>query len=442
MSKEKDADLNTLVEGMKEVRALVDSKLADSGEAKEKMVKLEKDLGDVHEKQQKAEEERIAKEKAVQAEVDLLKEDYKTLHKLSVRKGYGNSDDDEKVLYAKYSGELDQYLRKGVNPASETLDEIAQDIVAKNMATKDEAEVARHKSLVTGINPDGGYLVFPDRRTDMQVTRVFETSPVRSVSKTITTTSDVVEVLINDNEFSSGGWVGEIAPRSDTDNAQFGQLSIHTHEQFAQPKVSQKMLDDSSINVEQLITDEVSKILTRTENTAFVSGDGSQKPRGFLDFPAWAVADTYERGKVEQVNSGVLGAIKADGIISLTNALKQEYEANAVFMMKRVTWGDVLKLKDGVGNYLLNIEMLPEGAGLMLMGKRVWFANDMPVIANNSLSIIYGDFGVGYTIVDRIGIRVLRDPFTDRPFIVFYTTKRVGGTVTNYEALKIQKLAV
>lgn len=436
-----DKDNKTLFEGLKTLRETVEGKLADTGEAKEKFIKIEKDIGDIHEKQQKALELEAEKRNAVQAEVDVLKKQYAELYKQKNRVGVGSPEEEEKALYKKYSGELDGYLRKNLKPTDETYGEVLQNLVEKTMASRDEATINHQKSLVSGSNPDGGYLIFPDQRTDIQVNRNFETSPIRAISRTITTTSTEVEILINDEAFSSGGWVGEIQDRDTTANGQFGQLTIAAHEQFAQPEVSQKMIDDSSINVEAFIGEEVDRILTRTENTAFVVGDSAAKPKGFLDYAAWAVNGTYERNKLEQINSGVSGVVKADGIIALTNALIQDYEANANFLMQRSTWGDVLKLKDGNGRYLLNIEMLPQGAGLMLLGKRVWFASDMPSIAADALAIAYGDFGVGYTIVDRLGIRVLRDAFTNKPFIKFYTTKRVGGAVTNYEAIKIQKLA-
>jgi len=183
-------------------------------------------------------------------------------------------------------------------------------------------------------------------------------------------------------------------------------------------------------------------ILTRTENTAFVTGDGAQKPKGFMAYAAWTTNGTYERNKLEQINSGTSAVIKADGLIELQNSLKEVYQAGAIFLMKRSTFGAVAKLKNGNGDYLLNSMMLPQGATTTLLGKPVVFADDIAAASANSLSIAYGNFGVGYTIADRMGIRVLRDPYTSKPYIKFYTTKRVGGAVTNYEAIKIQKLAV
>lgn len=442
MSDQQVIDNQKVVDALTEIRKSQEAHGEESGIFKAKFEEMEKVLGDTHEKQQAALEEKSAEHKAMKEEVAQVKKDYEELYKLQNRGGIGGSvEEQEAALYKRYSSELDSYLRKGLKPSDEALGDVAQNLVEKSMASREESVIAHQKSLVTGSNPDGGYLVFPDRRTDIQVNRIFETSPVRSVCRVITTTSNEAEIIINDQQFSSGGWVGENQSRGDTANAQFGVLSIATHEQFAQPKVTQKMLDDSSINIEALINEETSAIINRTENTAVVIGDGSAKPRGFLDYPAWAVNGTYERGAIEQIDSGAAGAVRADGIIDLQNALIQEYDANAVFFMKRATWGNVLKLKDGNGNYLLNLEMLPEGAGMMLLGKRVLFANDMPAVGADSLSIAYGDFGVGYTIVDRLGIRVLRDAFTDKPFIKFYTTKRVGGAVTNYEAIKIQKLS-
>ena len=160
-----------------------------------------------------------------------------------------------------------------------------------------------------------------------------------------------------------------------------------------------------------------------------------------MSHAAWAVNGTYERNKIEQIVSGTSAVVKADGLISLQNALLEAYQPNAKFLMKRATFGAVSKLKDGTGAYLLNPMMLPQGATMVLLGKPVIFADDIAAIAANSLSIAYGDFQKAYTIVDRMGIRVLRDPYTTKPFIKFYTTKRVGGAVTNYQALKIQKLA-
>jgi HK97 family phage major capsid protein len=200
-------------------------------------------------------------------------------------------------------------------------------------------------------------------------------------------------------------------------------------------------LDDSSINIESWLAMKTNDILTRTENTAFVVGNGAAKPKGFLAYDAWAVAGTYERNALEQVSTGSAGAFTADALKEIQNSLKEVYQPSAVWMLKRSSWSDIIKLKDGNGAYLLDTTSMKDGDTMRLLGKPVLFADDMPVKATDALAMTYGDFKVGYTIVDRLGIRVLRDPYTDKRYVKFYTTKRVGGAVTNYESIKILKLS-
>jgi len=432
---------NTTIEALNELRSTVESKHADSAEMKGKVEKLEAKIGDDEAARQKDVAEAKAKQDEQDKRLVALQESYDSLYKKANRVGVAAAEDDAKAVFKGYSRHLSKFLRRGTIPGSEEIEAVCRKFVEETLDADEDVLVNEAKTLVTGSNPDGGYLVFPDRRTDFQVNRIFETSPMRSVSRIITTTSNEVEVLINDNEFASGGWVGELETRPETNTAQFGQLTIPTHEQFAQPAVSQKMLDDASINVEQLVSDQIRDIMTRTENTAFVVGDGSQKPKGFLAMPESADPDVYERGTIGRLDSGVAGEITADKVIELTSLLKQAYTPNAVWMMKRATWNNVLTLKDGQGRYLLDPTVLPNEVALRLRGYPVFFADDMPAIATDSESIALGDFGVGYTIVDRLGIRVIRDNLTAKPKVLFYTTKRVGGAVTNYEAIKVLKLS-
>ncbi len=461
MSDEKNKMLE-VVKGIEDARAIVERVEAKGdklgAELKEQVKKIDEDTAKKFEEVQKSDLAGKEEIKALKAEQEKFKADYADLYKKANRLGTDGTDTPEAAMFKRYSSEMDNFLRKGVEPSSEAIEEMSLYMAQKSMATQDEFKVKHEaanirdqitasghlvfaeKSMVTGINPDGGYLTQPDRRTDMSVRRIFETTPMRALANVITTTSGSVQVIIDDNESDSGGWTGEVSTRGDTDQAKIGLLEIMAHEQFAQPKASQKMLDDGSINIEAWLAAKTDDIIRRTENTAFVTGDGSQKPKGFLDYPAWTTNGTYERGKIEQIASGTSGIVKADGLVELQNSLIEEYQSNAAFLMKRATFGAVSKLKDGTGAYLLNSMILPEGVELTVLGKPVFFANDMPAIAVDSLSIAYGDFGVGYTIVDRMGIRVLRDPFTDKPFVKFYTTKRVGGAVTNYQSIKIQKL--
>lgn len=322
------------------------------------------------------------------------------------------------------------------------LEEVAREIVQKSLHGLDDTQLAMQvKAMQVGSNPQGGFFVRSQVLAKM-VERIFETSPVRQVASQVNTVTDAVEMIIDDNEFVSGGWVGETDTRDTTANATIGKLSIYVHEQFAQPMATQKMLDDAGFDIENWISRKTTDVMSRTENTAFVVGNGVNKPRGFLDYDAWASAGVYERGKIEQVNSGALGAFTGDGLINLQNSLIEEYQANALFMVKRASWYNIISAKDGVGQYLINPQMIYEGTDKILLGKPVIFANDIPAVGINALAAVYGDFSRGYTIVDRYGIRLLRDDLTNKPYVKFYMTKRVGGAVTNYESIKIQKLAV
>lgn len=451
-----------LAKELKEVRESLDSKTANTQEEINKQNAIIESLEAKAAEAQKAFEEKAVKEKALEETAVKMQAEIEALYKTGNRASYSADNDELKGHIEKYEKEMDLYLRKGIEPSSDVLSDIAKhaaQTVVKNGTDYDMEMASRAmlsdqgagsgyyapnflKAHVVGNNPDGGYLVHPERRTDFTVGRFFETSPMRAISRVITTNNASVEILIDDNESTSGGWVGEITSRTDTGTAQVGKMTIVAHEQYAQPKVSQAMLDDASINVEQFIADKTNGIFTRTENTAFVVGDGSQKPKGFLDYAAWAVNGTYERSKIERINSGTDGAITADGLIDLQNALKEVYQVNAVFLAKRASFGSILKLKDGEGAYLLNMQMMADGAPMQVLGRPVLFADDMPAVASASESVAYGDFSVGYTIVDRFGIRTLRDPYTDKPNVRFYSTKRVGGDVTNFEAIKVLKLSV
>lgn len=344
-------------------------------------------------------------------------------------------------LHKKMDGEIARYLRTGTEVTPEVLDEMHKDMTKRQLFGASDAEVEAHiKGLAVGSNVDGGYWLMPQRAA-MVIQRVFETSPIRSIANIMNTSTDSVEIIIDDDEMSSGGWVGETSSRSDTDTAKIGKLTIPVHEQFAQPKATQKMLDDAGFDIESWVARKVADKMTRTENTAFIAGDGSQKPRGILDLPAWAAPGVYERNALERVNSGVSGAFTGDGLKKIQNSVLEAYQQGAVWGLKRASFTDIITLKDGNGAYLLNPRSLAEGDELRLLGKRVIFMDDVPVVGAGSESLIYGNFNQGYTIVDRIGFRVIRDNLTLKPFIKFYTTKRTGGDVTNYEALKIQTLS-
>lgn len=350
--------------------------------------------------------------------------------------GSGKSETAPQHKQAFYS-----YLRKGAPIPPETIQAYCEDVAHKTLLHTDEQKIAAYvKDLVEGSNPDGGYFITPER-SSMIMRRIFETSPVRTVANVVTTSSNSMEFIIDDDE-PDAGWVGEVEARSDTDTPQVGLKTIVVHEVYAQPRASQRMLDDAGFDLEGWLQGKVTRKFGRLENTAFVTGNGSKKPKGFLSYPAWAVAGTYERDALEQITStGTAGALdEADDLISLQCSLIEDYQMEAVWGMTRETFCDVIKLKDTDGQYLLNPRVLYEGAEKILLGKPVVIMQDMPEVAAAALAVVYGNFMEGYTIVDRFGVRVLRDPYTSKPYVRFYSTKRVGGDVTNYEAIKILKI--
>lgn len=341
----------------------------------------------------------------------------------------------------KAQDEFCDYLRKGTPLSTESLGYISGKLIEKSFFSADaEKKELCRKDLEVQQDPNGGYWVRPEI-SDKIITRVFESSPVRQSANVVSINSDALEIMVDDNEADTGGWVGETESRPDTNTPKVGKLTIYAHEIYAQPRATQKMLDDSSFNIEAWLQQKVTDKMTRLENTAFVVGDGARKPRGFLTYPAWAAAGVYERGKIEQLVTTTTSAdFEADDVKDLQNLLVEDYQPNAEWFMARKTFGAVVIKKGVDNNYLLDPNSFKTGDTKILLGSSVVFMHDMPAMASDSLSIAYGDLGTAYTVVDRIGIRVVRDIYTDKPYVKYYTTKRVGGDVTSYDALKIMKL--
>lgn len=362
----------------------------------------------------------------------------KAVSRIGTSKG---GEDDE--MEAKAGEETARYLRDGTPMSDETVKNVCTAMCAKSFfGADDERKAFELKTLIAGVNPQGGYFIRPQRSATM-IQRIFETSPMRGSANIETTSNDTLEFLIDDNEAGTGGWVGEVQDRdANTGTPDIGLLTIPIHEQYAQPYATQKMLDDAGFNIEGWLSGKVTRRMSREENTTFLTGSGSQRPRGLLTYNAWAANGTYERGAIEQINSGIADNFSADGIKALQNAVKEEYQGGSKFFTKRINFLNITTLKDTQEQYLLDPRSLKMGDTKVLLGKDVIFMNDIPEVGADTLSLVYGDLGVGYTIVDRIGFRVIRDIYTAKPFIKFYTTKRVGGDVTNYEAFKIQVCAV
>lgn len=295
-------------------------------------------------------------------------------------------------------------------------------------------EAFQSKSLSVGSDTDGGYLVTPHMSSKI-VQSIFESSPLRQLASVETISSDSLE-LIDDHDQAAAGWTSETGAVSETTSPTLAKRNIPTHELYAQPKATQKLVDDAAIDIESWLSGKISDIFARKESTAFISGNGVGQPRGILTY---AAGTTW--GKIEQVNSGSNGAVTADALINVFYSLKDAYNKNASFLMNRTVLQAVRLLKEATTNQYMWQPGLAAGSPDTLLGVPAHMASDMPTAQTGSLSIAVGDFKAAYQVVDRRGIRILRDPFTEKPFVKFYATKRVGGDVINFDAIKIMKLS-
>lgn len=299
--------------------------------------------------------------------------------------------------------------------------------------------VSVQAAMQTGSDPDGGYLV-PKTVSSRIISRVYETSNLRALATVETIGGKELEIPRDEGEFGFGGWVGETQGPTETSTSQIGVSKIFAHEMFVEPRVTQNMLEDAGLDIEAWVANKVGERMGRIEATAFFTGSGSNQPRGLLTYANWATsgADGHlENGRIEQIASGGSTSITSDSLYNLVFSLKDFYTQNANFLMKRTTVRDVMKLKDGQGNYLWQMGDVRGGQPATILGFTVNRCEDMPSVAASSLSVAFGDFKAAYTIVDRLGITLLRDNLTAKPWIKFYNRRRVGGDVVNFEAVKL-----
>jgi len=297
------------------------------------------------------------------------------------------------------------------------------------------------KALSVGSGPDGGYLV--PTETDTEITRLMTAlSPIRSIASVRQVSTSLYKKPVSTTGPATG-WVAETASRPGTDSQIIDALNFPTAELYAMPAATAQFLDDAAVDVGQWIADEVNAAFAQQEGTAFVTGNGTNKPKGFLAETTIAEG-SWAWGKLGYVATGVSADFpasdKSDVLVDLVYALKAGYRQNASWVMNRKTQGAIRKLKDDAGNYIWQPAATADGKAT-LMGFPLVEAEDMPDIAANSLSIAFGDFKRGYLVVDRQGVNVLRDPYSAKPYVLFYTTKRVGGGVQNFDAIKLMKFA-
>ena len=303
------------------------------------------------------------------------------------------------------------------------------------------ALILEAKGLSEGTPSAGGYIAPPETERLVE-RRLAMASPMRDMATVRTIGAGVYRKPVSTAGVEAG-WAAETASRPETDPAVLDLLEFPAADLYASPAATQALLDDAFVNIDEWLAEEVQDAFASQETAAFVSGDGSAKPKGFLAYDTVADA-SHVWGKLGYVATGAAGAFpdedQVDVLIDLIYAPKAQYRANARFVMNRRTAGAIRKFKDADGNYVWAPATQP-GAQSSLLGYPVVEIETMPDIGANHFAIAFGDFAKGYLIVDRAGLRVLRDPYSAKPYVLFYTTKRVGGGVQNFDAIKLLKFA-
>lgn len=389
---------------------------AFKAENNKELADLKKGMGDV------VQSEKVDR---INAEVTELNKALEETNKALAAAKIGGEGGQVDPAKAEHSAAFNQFFRKGVENGL--------------------AELEVKASLTTQSDPDGGFLVPEEMETGID--RVLGTvSTIRSLARTINISTDTYKKLVNMGGAGSG-WVGEESDRPETDTPTLREIAINTGELYANPAATQKSLDDSRIDVGAWLAEEVSTEFAEQEGAAFATGNGVNKPRGILSYTnaanasyAWGGLGYIATGEAATFKAPTTSVSPADCLFELYYALKSGYRNNASWLMSDATMGTVRKFKDADGAF---IWAPPTAAAEVatIMGKPVANDDNMPAVGAGALPIAFGDFNRGYMIVDRTGVRVLRDPYTSKPNVLFYTTKRVGGAVVNFEAIKLLKVA-
>lgn len=414
---------NAPVAATAEVKTLLDSILKGFEDFKktndERLAKVEKGAatGDFE-----------AKLAAMQADLGKALDLKKDLDRLEAKSNLagliakGPDADPNKAAYK--SAFVDRFMRKGEDSA--------------------ELRGLQQKAWNITTGSDGAFAV-PEQIDRAIEKLVRDISPVRAVANVVTVGTSDYRKLVNRNGIASG-WVGEAAARPETNTSSLAEVVPPMGEIYANPMITQSALDDLFFDVESELQAQLVEEFAVQEGSAFVSGNGTNRPRGFLAGATAATADSARAfGTIEHIPTGVAGdwaaSNPADLLFRLVGALKAGYRAGSVWMMNKGILFEILRFKDSTGQYLWQPSLQDSGLSIRLLGFPVAEAEDMPAKAANSLSVAFGNFRRGYTIVDRMGMRMLRDPYTNKPYVGFYTTKRVGGAVVNSEAIKVLRFA-
>ena len=335
-----------------------------------------------------------------------------------------------------------KFARPGESRTGTGIDEHTKAFLQWSRKGEGKLSADQTKAMSVGSNDNGGYLVPVDASGRIAM-KIYETSNIRAIAQVDSTTSDAVEGL-NDNDEVSTGWVSETGTRSETDTPEIGKWRIEVHEQYAEPRITQKLLDDADLDVGAWLERKIADKFGRTENSAFVIGNGVGKPRGITSYTTAATADSSRSwGTLEHVLSGAsadfTSTTPSDKLLDVIYALKAEYRNGARWLTNRAVLLKIRKFKEATTNAYIWQPGLQAGQPAVVCGYPVTEAEDMPALAADSLSLAFGNFKIGYQIFDRKGLSVIRDAVTTKGYVKFYTTKRVGGGVVNFEAIKFIK---
>jgi len=298
------------------------------------------------------------------------------------------------------------------------------------------------KAMSVGSGTDGGYLV--PSQTEAEIARLLsKASPIRSIAD-VRQSSTMIYKKPFATAGAATGWIGETAARPQTNSPTLAELQFPAMELYAMPAATQALLDDSIVNLDEWLAREVETVFAEQETDAFINGDGTTRPRGFMNYPKVANA-TWTWGNTGYIATGVAGGFAAtnptDKMIDTVYALKAGYRQNGTWVMSRNTQSAIRKFKDAQGNYLWQPAATPDG-NATLLSFPVVESEYMPDIATDAHAIAFGDFKRGYLIVDRVGVRLLRDPYSNKPYVMFYTTKRVAGGIQDFDAIKTLKFGL
>lgn len=322
------------------------------------------------------------------------------LRKSRLARGNGSSEDLES------KGEFMAYVRHGDTRMLEQ----------KGLSTQDA---------------QGGFLL-PEVITNHIGETLCDLSVIRRLASVMTISTGSVDLLL-DKTGAEVGWVGEVDDRPETTAGDLQKMTIYAHESYSKVRATQKLLDDSRVNIEQWIAQNVAHKMAAMENKSFLFGDGDKKPKGILAYETVAGSE-WTWGKLEHVNVAHEGDVSFDDLVNLMGSLKQQYLSGSNWLMSRKVLSQLRRLKTNDGHYIWQ-PSLDQSCAASVFGYGVEITDDLS--QEGAPAVIFGNFKLGYQIVDRAGIFTLRDPYSAKPHVEFYTTKRVGGDVINFEALKV-----